>query len=82
MDDANRLIQEQFGAHANDYAPSAVHAQGPSLARLVELTQPQPDWLVLDVSTGAGHTARTSSPAISRHRCLMQHASLRTNVAS
>ncbi len=59
MNDNNPLIQQQFGAHAASYASSPTHAQGASLARLVELTQPGPDWLVLDVSTGAGHTALT-----------------------
>ena len=64
MDDNNRLVREQFGAHANDYATSPVHAQGASLARLVELTKPQRDWTVLDVSTGAGHTALTFAPLV------------------
>ncbi len=64
MDDNNRLVREQFGAHANDYASSPVHAQGPSLARLVELTKPQKNWNVLDVSTGAGHTALTFAPRV------------------
>lgn len=64
--DHTRLIRDQFGAHADAYATSAVHAQGASLARLVELTQPQHDWLVLDVSTGAGHTALTLAPHVAR----------------
>jgi len=62
----SKTVQQQFGAHANEYATSAVHAQGASLARLVELTQPQRDWLVLDVSTGAGHTALTFAPHVAR----------------
>ena len=66
MDERNKLIQQQFGTHASDYATSAVHAQGPSLARLIELTQPQSDWLVLDVSTGAGHTALAFAPRVAR----------------
>ncbi len=64
MDDPNKLIQEQFGAHANDYVTSQVHAQGQSLTRLVELTQPQRDWHLLDVSTGAGHTALAFAPHV------------------
>lgn len=64
MSDANQLIQSQFGAHANKYATSQVHAQGASLKRLVELTQPQKSWVVLDVSTGAGHTALTFAPLV------------------
>jgi ubiquinone/menaquinone biosynthesis C-methylase UbiE len=66
MDNPNKLIQQQFGAHASDYATSQVHAQGASLARLVELTQPKRNWLVLDVSTGAGHTALTFAPHVAR----------------
>ena len=66
MDESNKLIQQQFGAHANDYATSTVHAQGASLQRLVTLTQPQSTWVVLDVSTGAGHTALTFAPLVAR----------------
>jgi ubiquinone/menaquinone biosynthesis C-methylase UbiE len=66
MDNPNKLIQQQFGTHANDYATSEVHAKGESLQRLVELTQPQRDWLVLDVATGAGHTALAFAPRVAR----------------
>lgn len=51
------LVRKQFGDHAESYATSTVHAKGASLARLVELVEPQPEWRVLDVATGAGHTA-------------------------
>jgi ubiquinone/menaquinone biosynthesis C-methylase UbiE len=57
-------IREQFGAHASAYASSEIHAKGASLARLVELLQPQPEWDVLDVATGAGHTALTLAPHV------------------
>lgn len=60
------LVQEQFGATARTYLTSKPHAQGKSLDRLVELTQPQPDWHVLDVATGAGHTAYTFAPHAAR----------------
>ncbi len=66
MDDSAKRNREQFGAHADYYATSQVHAQGASLARLVELTQPRKDWVVLDVSTGAGHTALTFAPLVAR----------------
>jgi ubiquinone/menaquinone biosynthesis C-methylase UbiE len=66
MNDSGDLIRQQFGAHAHAYATSAVHAQGTSLARLVELTQPQHHWIVLDVSTGAGHTALVFAPHVAR----------------
>ncbi len=64
MDDPNRLVQRQFGTNADKYATSAVHAKGESLARLVDLTNPQPYWSVLDVSTGAGHTALLFAPLV------------------
>lgn len=64
MVDPRELVREQFGAHAQAYVTSEVHAKGESLARLVELTQPKPDWRVLDVSTGAGHTAFAFAPRV------------------
>jgi SAM-dependent methyltransferase len=60
------LVQRQFGAAAADYAASAVHASGPSLARLVAMVGPRPDWQVLDVATGAGHTALALAPLVDR----------------
>src|SRR5215470_18923479 len=60
------LVQEQFGATARTYLTSKPHAQGKSLDRLVELTQPKPDWQVLDVATGAGHTAYAFAPHAAR----------------
>jgi ubiquinone/menaquinone biosynthesis C-methylase UbiE len=66
MAEPSDLAREQFGAHADAYMTSAVHAQGESLARVVELTQPRRDWVVLDVSTGAGHTALTFAPHVAR----------------
>ena len=59
-----KLVQQQFGAHAAAYATSKVHAQGASLARLVELIRPQPNWQVLDVATAAGHTAFAFAPHV------------------
>jgi len=61
----NDLIQQQFGANAAAYMDSPVHARGASLARLVELLQPQPAWQVLDVATGAGHMAFAVAPHVS-----------------
>ena len=59
-----QLVQQQFGATAASYVTSKVHAQGASLARLVELVQPQADWQVLDVATAAGHTAFIFAPHV------------------
>lgn len=62
--DNRTLVKQQFGAAAASYAESRVHAQGASLARLVELVAPQPTWRVLDVATGAGHTAFAFAPHV------------------
>jgi ubiquinone/menaquinone biosynthesis C-methylase UbiE len=58
MANNNSLIQRQFAKNPNSYATSAVHAQGRSLDLLFEQMAPQAGWRVLDVATGAGHTAR------------------------
>jgi SAM-dependent methyltransferase len=58
------LVQEKFGIAAAEYAASAVHAKGPSLARMVEKVAPQSDWRALDVATGAGHTAAAFAPHV------------------
>lgn len=59
-----KSVKKQFGANADAYVTSKVHAQGASLARLIELTNPQAHWRVLDVATGAGHTALTFAPYV------------------
>lgn len=58
------LVQQQFGANAAAYVASAPHATGSSLARLVEVLDLQPGWHVLDVATGAGHTALALAPHV------------------
>ena len=60
------LVQKKFGEAAADYAASAVHAAGPSLARLVELIEAKPTWRVLDIATGAGHTALAFAPKVAK----------------
>ncbi|MCZ7669472.1 MAG: hypothetical protein M5U34_20985 [Chloroflexi bacterium] len=57
-------VQTIFGGSADAYVSSQVHAKGDSLARLLELLTPQPDWRVLDVATGGGHTAFTLAPHV------------------
>jgi ubiquinone/menaquinone biosynthesis C-methylase UbiE len=56
--------RSQFGASAEAYATSDVHARGESLAILVELVKPQSSWQALDVATGAGHTALAFAPYV------------------
>ena len=60
------LVQHQFGANAANYSTSAVHAKGASLARLVNLVKPGKDWIVLDIATGAGHTAAAFAPHVAK----------------
>ena len=63
---AKSLVQQQFGANAANYAASPVHAVGASLGRLIELTAPQKHWHVLDIATGAGHTAAAFAPYVAK----------------
>ncbi len=60
------LVQRQFGANAANYVTSAPHADGASLARVVALVAPQPDWRALDIATGAGHMALAFAPYVAQ----------------
>ena len=57
-------VRKQFGSAADAYLASAVHAQGEDLARLVELLDPKPTDLVLDIGCGVGHTLRRVAPKV------------------
>jgi ubiquinone/menaquinone biosynthesis C-methylase UbiE len=57
-------VKQQFGRSAESYVTSEVHAKGWTLARMVELVEPQADWQMLDVATGGGHTARLFAPHV------------------
>lgn len=57
-------IKEQFGSNAAAYVTSPTHAQGASLARLLELVSPQAGWRALDVATATGHTALAFAPYV------------------
>lgn len=57
QDDTKARVQTQYGAVAEAYAVSRVHARGASLGRLVELAEVEPGQSILDVATAAGHTA-------------------------
>ncbi len=65
-DPAKSHARERFGRFAAGYVSSVTHAKGSELPRLVELVAPQPDWMVLDVATGGGHTALAFASAV-RH---------------
>jgi ubiquinone/menaquinone biosynthesis C-methylase UbiE len=62
--DNRDIARRQFGAHAQEYVKSAFHSKGESLDRLIALTAPRPDWRVLDVATGGGHTALAVAPHV------------------
>jgi ubiquinone/menaquinone biosynthesis C-methylase UbiE len=59
-------VKKQFGASADAYANSEVHAKGESLPLLVDLVKPQKSWRALDVGTGAGHTAMAIAPRVAQ----------------
>ncbi len=63
-DTAKDTNRRQFGANAANYATSETHAKGASLARLVELVEPQGHWQALDIATAAGHTAFAFAPMV------------------
>lgn len=50
-------VQENFGKNAQNYRYSLVHNNPNDLNRMVRLLKPQPQDKILDVATGAGHTA-------------------------
>src|SRR5437016_4878028 len=58
------LVQSQFGPVADQYTTSHSHDNPVELARLVALAQPRPSDRVLDVATGAGHTALAFAPHV------------------
>ncbi|MBN1977576.1 MAG: methyltransferase domain-containing protein [Anaerolineae bacterium] len=60
------LSRERFTQYAEVYVTSKAHAQGSELERLVDIARPQPDWNVLDVATGGGHTALAFAPHVAR----------------
>lgn len=57
-------VKKQFGANAHHYAASKGHAHGSDLQIVFSFLDPQPHMRVLDVATGAGHTAALIAPAV------------------
>jgi SAM-dependent methyltransferase len=62
------LVGDQFGARANAYLTSAVHAHGRDLEALVALASNHPDARVLDLGCGGGR--RAAQRVAARHRYL------------
>jgi SAM-dependent methyltransferase len=69
-DDASRSIYARvraaFGPNAANYTTSPGHADRQVLAGLVARLAPRPSDVLLDVGTGAGHTALAFAPAVAR----------------
>jgi ubiquinone/menaquinone biosynthesis C-methylase UbiE len=59
-------VKQQYADRGRAYADSKVHADSTSLAHLVSVVDPRPDWRVLDIATGSGHTALTFMPHVRR----------------
>ena len=57
MSGIKQAVAQAFGAAAQAYRTSSVHASGADLARLVELARLEGSERVLDAGCGAGHTA-------------------------
>lgn len=66
MPDSKKLSEERYTKYAEGYITSQTHAKGADLEWLVAIAQPQPDWIVLDVATGGGHTALKFAPHVAR----------------
>lgn len=58
--------QARFSKFADRYVASSTHAHGQELERLLQIGEPQEDWLALDIATGGGHTAQTFAPFVRR----------------
>lgn len=63
-EDTRDEVRRRFGSAAEQYVHSTDHAQGESLDRLIESAAPRPEWRVLDVATGGGHTALALSTLV------------------
>lgn len=61
---AKQRVREQYRSVGNAYVRSVGHATGSDLERMVELTEPQPKDVLLDLATGGGHVARVFAPLV------------------
>lgn len=64
--DAKALSQQRFARFAQRYVNSEEHATAVDLDLLAQLAAPQPDWLMLDIATGGGHTALRLAPHVAQ----------------
>lgn len=66
MSSIHEQVEKQFAPTAASYATSSVHADAAALQELVKLAEPKPTDEVIDVATGAGHTALAFAPRVQR----------------
>jgi ubiquinone/menaquinone biosynthesis C-methylase UbiE len=64
MSELRDLVRRQFGLNAERYVSSYDHSKGESLDRMLEVVDPKPEWRVLDIATGGGHTALAFAPRV------------------
>ena len=65
-DPVHRRVQSQFGAAAGAYTVSVGHSDPALLQVVIDLARPRAGDEVLDIATGAGHTAMALAPHVSR----------------
>ncbi len=58
------LVERQFGARANAYVESPVHAQGEDLNALTQMALGHPRGCVLDLGCGGGHVSLHVAPHV------------------
>ena len=59
-------VRARFAPVAANYAKAAFHTSTERLREVLELAQPQPTDLALDVATGTGNTALALAPFLDR----------------
>ena len=64
MNQIHNEVQTQFGKNPEYYAASPVHAEGDTLAVIVEFTQPTGAERVLDIASGTGFAAFSIAPKV------------------
>ncbi len=62
--DSKKLSEERYAKFAQGYVDSQTHSKGYDLDQFIKIANPQPNWKMLDIATGGGHTALKFSPYV------------------